>query len=258
MQSGLVKNMLGACSYCHISFQKREQKRKFCSLSCASRFNQNGVKTVVLPRRNKKLAEFVGICLGDGCTSDYQVSVTLNSVADKEYVLYVKKLAACLFPGATISLVKRKDTAIDVRIFSHKVVSFMREMGIISKAKFIPQWIKNDSAYRRACIRGLLDTEGSISFKEYPSKRGISLYKQLNFRSISGDFMKFVRDELLLVGLKPTMTLKKSLYLSNHKSIDRYRKLIGFSNPKLYKRSKIRDYSHYIVYLDSVPSFKLQ
>ena len=51
--------------------------------------------------------------------------------------------------------------------------------------------------------------------------------------------MEFVRNTLVEIGLKPTMTLKKSLYLSNHKSIDYFRKEIGFSNPKLIYRSRI-------------------
>jgi hypothetical protein len=51
--------------------------------------------------------------------------------------------------------------------------------------------------------------------------------------------MAFVRDNLLLFGFKPTKTMKKSLYLSNHESIAQFGKMIGFSNPKLQERSQI-------------------
>ncbi len=99
--------------------------------------------------------------------------------------------------------------------------------------------------FAQPCIRGLLDTEGSISFKLYKSRKGISVYKQLNFRNANMILMGFVKNSLINLGLKPTMTMKRSLYLSNHKSIDKYREQIGFSNPKLLERSFIRDINQY-------------
>jgi len=245
LQSGLVSMMIGICIFCKTQYRKREKKRKFCSLSCASRFNKNGVNFVQVPRHSKRLAEFVGICLGDGCAWGYQVSITLNAIADKEYIHYVEELAKALFIGATVTVVKRKDNALDVRISSRKVVLFMKKMGIVSKAKFIPQWIMGNPTYAKACIRGLFDTEGSISFKKYKSGHGMCLYKQLNFRNANIKLVQFVRDNLVILGLKPTTTLKKSLYVSNHLGIDNFRRDIGFSNPKLLERSLIRDFDSY-------------
>lgn len=247
--------LLGVCIFCKSEFRKREAKYKFCSLICANRFNLNGLSKVELPKIGINLAEFIGICLGDGCASKYQVSVTLNSIADKDYAQYVFSLSRSLFPGATISLIKRTDeNSVTIRINSRIVSDFIKSMGIVSNAKHIPLWIMNDPIYRRYCMKGLFDTEGSISFKRYISRKGVMIYKQLNFRNINVLLMTFVRDNLVSLGLKPTMTLKASLYLSNDKSIATFRELVGFGNPKLMERSLISDinaYEKYILLSDS-------
>src|SRR5579872_3372218 len=196
--------IIGVCLYCRKNFRKRELKRKFCSLFCSSNFNKNGLRGVKLPLLSKQLAEFVGICLGDGCITKYQVSVTLNTNADKNYIPYVKKLMEELFPQAGLSLITRKDNATDVRINSSIVATFLKGMGIISSKKIVPLWIFSSEDFRRACVKGLFDTEGSISFKKYISKKGIVYYKQLNFRNTDINFMRLVRDTLVEIGLKPT------------------------------------------------------
>ncbi len=238
--------IIGFCKNCKSRFRKRETKYLFCSLKCANGYNKNGLNYVRLPKHNCNLAEFIGICLGDGHASKYQVTVSLNSIADKNYITYVVKLAADLFPGSTMSVVERKNyNMVDIKVNSVIVTKFMKKNGVISNNKFIPKWIFKKSVYVKSCLRGLFDTEGSISFKTYKSKSGISLYKQLNFRNFNVGLMIFVRDNLLNLGFNPTKTLKGSLYLSNHQSINNFRKLIDFSNPKLSRRSLIETYKDF-------------
>lgn len=233
--------IIGFCPYCKREFRKREQKRKFCSLMCSNNFNKNGLKHINLPPQSKFLAEFVGICLGDGCVDKYQIGITLNTIVDKDYIPYVAKLIKYIFPTIKVSFVKKQDAnALDVRINSKIIADFLHDMGIISNNKKIPNWIFTSNEYRYYCVRGLFDTEGSISFKTYTSKKGTSLYKQLNFRNANERLMRFVRDTLKNMGLKPTMTLKRSLYLSNHESIDCFNRIVGFGNPKLARRATIR------------------
>ncbi|MBI5122934.1 hypothetical protein HZA75_03695 [Candidatus Roizmanbacteria bacterium] len=224
--------IMGLCLFCGKEFRKRETKYKFCSLVCSSNFNKNGLIRVVLPDFSSLLAEFVGICLGDGYISKYQTAITLNTNADKKYILYLVDLINKLFPHVKVSIIQKiSENATDVRINSKIVADFFRNMGIVPSNKKIPSWIFKKEEYKKACVRGLFDTEGSISFKIYTSNVGKSIYKQLNFRNIDKELMMFVRDTLISLNLKPTMTLKKSLYLSNHTSIDIFRKKIGFSNP---------------------------
>lgn len=245
MHNGLVQMIIGICANCKIKFRKREVKYKFCSLTCSSRHNRNGLKNVRLPGKSRWLAEFIGICLGDGCASTYQVTVSLNSIADANYVPYVLNLIKKLFPDIKISIVKRTFNMIDIKINSITVSNFMKKNGVISNNKFVPKWILEKSIYIKSCVRGLFDTEGSISFKQYATKSNVSLYKQLNFRNFNLELMTFVRDSLISLNFKPTNTLNASLSLSNHQSIREFGKVIGFSNPKLLSRSSIETIAQY-------------
>lgn len=111
-------------------------------MSCASRYNLNSFNKVLLPSRSKQLAEFIGICLGDGHAYGYQAGITLNYVADKKYIPYVESLARRLFPGATFSVSKRKkENAVDIRINSKLVVNFLNKNGVVPNAKYVPSWI---------------------------------------------------------------------------------------------------------------------
>jgi hypothetical protein len=225
--------IIGICYNCKKEFRKREQKYKFCSVFCSNNFNKNGLIEVLLPKLSIELAEFVGICLGDGNVSKYQVGITLNSIADVNYVPYVVNLSQLLFPQVKISVIQKRENAIDVRLNSIQVSDYFRKMGIIPHYKKVPDWIFTKFSYRKACVKGLFDTEGSTSQKEYLSKKGLRTYYQFNFRNYDKEIMRFVRDVLLELNLKPTNTLTKSLYISNLKDINIYMKSIGSGNPKL-------------------------
>lgn len=237
--------MTDTCYFCKKEYVKRTLTRKFCSLLCANRCNLNRLQTIQYPENSEQFAEFIGICLGDGCAGSYQTSITLNSIADRDYIPYVVSLCEQLFSLVPKIVKKKNENAIEIRINSKRVGIFLRKMGIISYMKTIPSWILAERKYRRRCVRGLFDTEGSISFKRYKNKRGISLYKQLNFRNTDIKLMTLVRDTLLEAGVAPTVTLKKSLYISNNNAIDRVRKIIGFSNPKLLLKSSINTIEEY-------------
>lgn len=233
--------IIGICLFCKKEFRKRERIYKFCSLICSNNFNLNGLRKIVLPQRGIDLAEFLGICTGDGSVSKYQTEIALNSIADKEYVGYVTELSVKLFPGAKVSALKKNNqNVVRVKINSRIVSDFLLAEGMTPNAKVIPLWILSSSVLIYRFMRGLFDTEGSISFKRYRSKKGLCLYKQLNFRNADVNLMIFVRDNLISLGLKPTTTLKRSLYLSNHDAIDKFRDIIGFSNQKLLTRSLIK------------------
>ena len=234
----------GNCIFCKKVFRKREQKYKFCSLTCASRYNLNGLKNVKLPRKSKDLAEFVGILLGDGDLTRYQVSVTLNSIVDHDYIDFVLKLMQKLFPE-TSPKIKEKEHCTVVYLSSRLVVDFLKKMQIMSGKPYVPEWIFTKKQYTIACIRGLVDTEGSVGFKVYNKRKYPTIYRQLAFTSRNPVLLRFVSDELYKLNFKCTRSLIKNIYLSNDVEIDKYRSIIGFHNPKLEQRSLLRDYQSY-------------
>ena len=236
----------GNCLFCKTKFKKRYVEKKFCSLLCANRYNLNGLNKVTLPKKNADLAEFIGIILGDGHVTKYYAAVTLNTITDKEYIKYVAQLAIKLFQGAPVTIIQHKNqNATRIQISSKMVAQFLKNEGMISYKKIMPHWIIKKNVYKLACLRGLVDTEGSISYKIYQSRKGPRIYKQLNFRNYDLNLMIFVKQTLEQLGLNPTATFKKSLYLSNHDAIDKYRECIGFANDKLLQRSFVVDNNSY-------------
>ena len=227
--------IVGYCYYCKKEYRKRERTYKFCSLICANNFNRNGMVKISLPEYNEKLAELVGILLGDGHISKYQTSITLNSIADKDYLPYVLDLAESLFSQAKTSIIYRRSSrAIDIRINSIKVADFFHEMGIRPNNKKIPEWIYSRKEFRKACVRGLVDTEGSTARKIYLSKsKGQRIYYQLNFRNYEPILMSFVKNVLTELKIKSSLIPLKSLYISNPMALGTFLREIGCSNPKL-------------------------
>ena len=125
-------------------------------------------KVVTLPEPSVELAEFFGIMMGDGGIGcPWQATITLNSDADRDYLPFVQDLCLKLF-GFNPPASKRKNRkAMVLRISSTTVIDFLVERGLCRGDKLaqglrIPLWILNESVYRQACVRGLMDTDGCL------------------------------------------------------------------------------------------------
>lgn len=207
------------------------------------------IKKIETPQLSTRLAEFVGIVIGDGYVTKYFTNITLSSLTEQGYAVHVTSLARGLFPGVTTSTLARNGkNAIDVRIYSKAVADFLGSIGL-SSDKSVPVWISSNDNYVEACLRGLFDTEGSIGFKLYKGKSGIRLYKQLTFTNKNPLILSFVTSSLAKLGYKPTSSSKKNIYISNNKDISRFVREIGSRNPKLMQLSKINNYDEYSKFL---------
>ncbi len=126
-------------------------------------------KRVDLPTLNARLAEFIGIHLGDGTLSQYSVKISQDSRYDLPYVSYIKELTRDLF-GVLPTIRKEKHrNLIYVQLFSKKVCECLHDRWsmpygdkIRGKAK-IPCEIMEDKELAISCLRGLIDTDGSVS-----------------------------------------------------------------------------------------------
>lgn len=119
------------------------------------------------------LAEMIGIILGDGHISDsqnhYRLSIAFNP-EEKNYIEYVKNLMEKIFkviPQYCERIRPGRNSA-RLRITRKEIVSFLLSKGLKAGNKVknqigVPEWIKENSKYRVACLRGLLDTDGTIA-----------------------------------------------------------------------------------------------
>lgn len=204
------------------------------------------MNNVPLPKYSERLAELVGILLGDGHISQYQVSIALNSVADSEYVSYVENLIKAVFPTLRIQKSKKShENLLRIYINSVQASEYFKNMGITSGKPLIPTWIFSKRKYQVACMRGLIDTEGSVAISSKMTLTGVSNYKQIIFTNLNPVLQSFVKNTLTMLEIKCSEKIAKNIYISSRRSILEFVDLVGFSNPKLGEKARIIGYNNF-------------
>lgn len=196
-------------------------------------------KEIIFPKESESFAEFIGIVLGDGGVSSRQVIITLNKKDDKEFSQYVYSLIKSLF-GVKAAIIERESTN-SIVISRTKLVDFLKGMGLCIGSKVrqqvdVPEWIKNNFEFRKACARGLLDTDGCFYLDRHRYKDKIYINCALNFTNRSKPLLNFFIDTLNKVGLHPTQTSRYSLALRREEEIIKYFRIIGSSNAKHFRK----------------------
>jgi intein/homing endonuclease len=201
-------------------------------------------KDIFLPQKNEKLAEFVGIMMGDGGVSKYHISITLNSKTDKEYSIFVCKLIKSLF-RTTPTKHKRKDSlAMDIVVNRTKLSIFCKNIGLkvgnkLKQGLDIPNWIKENEDYKKACVRGLIDTDGSFYKHSYMVKGKRYDYIKIGFSSRSPQLIDSVQKILEKLCINAKINYNSSeVKIESQKGVRQYLRIIGTNNPK--HRAKIK------------------
>lgn len=116
---------------------------------------------------DEKLAEIVGIMLGDGCLypnskNSYQIVVT-SGKNEREWLNYVKNLFENYFKKE-FKIVEIKD-ALQLKNYSLEVAKKLIRGGLrlgnkINNQVEIPQWIIENKVFLTKTVQGLFDTDG--------------------------------------------------------------------------------------------------
>ena len=180
---------------------------------------------IVIPSYSPKLAEFIGLMLGDGHITPSQVTVTIGK--KDLYAPYVCSLITYLFKVFPKTIFSEKGDCI-VYFGSTRAVRWLLEMGLASnkvkKQVDIPKWISKKPEFMRKAIRELFDTDGSV----YRVRFGI----QVSFCNHSSPLLRSVRRILLTLGFHPSKISGYNLYLTRREDTDRFFREIGFKNLK--------------------------
>ena len=193
------------------------------------------------PRKSKELAEFIGIAIGDGGISKYQIVITLHKIDDLEYSKFVNNLMKKLF-GISPSIYYRPNySVINITISRVELVKFFVKMGLrignkIQQGINIPKWIKNNNRYKIACLRGLIDTDGSIIIHKYRSRGKYYTYKKIGFTSRSPFLLKSVSEILNGLNIKHRFMKRYDIRIEAKEDVKNYFKIVGTHNPKHLKR----------------------
>ncbi len=199
-------------------------------------------KAIRFPRKSVALAEWVGIMLGDGGISDYQVTITLNRYDDRAYVGFVSRLTEQLFGVRPRLYPDTASRAVDIVISRVDLVRFcLKELGLVKGNKIrqqirMPSWIQERSDYAVACVRGVMDTDGSVFTHRYRVNGKWYQYKKLGFTSASVPLLRAVLNILQRHGLRPRLNGQRDIRLESVADVQKYFSLFSSHNPKHLKR----------------------
>ena len=192
------------------------------------------------PQKTNLFAEFIGIMLGDGNINNIskQITITLNSKADKNYIPYVIKLIQHLFGHKPSTYKKKGANAIVIYLTGANLIQILIQNGtqIGNKTKLqinVPNWILINNNFSKWCLRGLIDTDGGIFQHIYRINNKQYSYFKLNFTNTSQPLLQFAYNTLKQNGFHPKYSQNKRVWLYSELEVKRYIKIIGSSNPRL-------------------------
>ena len=138
------------------------------------------------------IAELFGIILGDGyvqnntrnrkdrIVSGHRVVITLHS-DEKRLREKSSKLLENITGKEPAVHSLRSSNAIQIFLNSKEAVKELKKLGLEAGDKVqnqveVPDWIKTDSEYEKACLRGLVDTDGTI-YRQSKDSRVVIQFK---------------------------------------------------------------------------------
>lgn len=215
--------------------RRRENPEKYRLLGCKVRKNFFSLILSV------PLAEAVGIILGDGGITNYQLKIFLDRIYDRDYANYVRLLFKKVF-GEFPSICdnKRKGT-LELVISGANLIDNLSKIGLdrgdkIKRQVDFPKWIWEKEEYQMACVRGLIDTDGGLYFHKHWTK-GIR-YRNLGlcFTSWSKPLLKSVSKVLEKYKIKFSIDNDQRIYIYSFNEIEKYFRIFNSSNPKIRQK----------------------
>ena len=195
------------------------------------------IKPVKKPDFSEKLAEFVGLMIGDGGITKTQVTVSLNCKTDKSYSIFVANLIKKLFKVKPSFYFGKNALVVNIVVSRTHLVKFCKSIGLkvgnkLKQGLDIPNWVKRNKQYRIACLRGLVDTDGCVFTHSYRVNGNLYKYKKLVFTSYSKPLRYSVFKIMKDNGLNPRLAQGRDVRLDRVKDMKRYFRLVGSHNPK--------------------------
>lgn len=198
-------------------------------------------KSIRKPELSTELAEFIGICAGDGSINTYQLTISLNDEDDYEYLQWVKQTIECIFQVDVTLHKKKHSKCTNLVVSSKNLTDFLVKLGLPRGDKIragldMPNWIQKNNAYQKAFIRGLFDTDGSIYLETHNKSYKTYSYPRMSIVSSSEALRVSLLGTFNALGIQAKFRNNRSVNIERFTDIEKYFKIIGSSNPKHLKR----------------------
>jgi len=211
--------------------------------------NCNSRRIISEPKESADLAEVIGIMLGDGSISRNctQAVISLHKKDDRNYILLVCDLIKKLFSVDPVIYRYQKGShknVADITIHSTSLVSFLKYKGMKSGHKVkqqvdVPRWIKINKDFSKYCLRGLIDTDGSVYSHKHKTNGCDCFNIGLNFSNRSTPLLEFVYKTLKNLKFHPKI-FTKGVNLYRESEVCRYAEEVKFSN--IYHKNRLSNF----------------
>lgn len=187
----------------------------------------------------RKLAELIGIILGDGHLHKKANSITIVGSLDDfhYYESYVIPLIKSIF-NVNPKLRKRNDrNAFYIDFNSKETMEYLiEEIGLKrgnKKRARLPNLIKNNKSLYSHFLRGFFDTDGTVKFSK--QKKKINYYPRVEFCQKNKILGNEIANLIKNLGFNLNICIDKryntGVYqISGNKNLKRWKKVVGFSN----------------------------
>lgn len=194
----------------------------------------------IIPRRSSRLAELIGVILGDGSLTKDQCQITLSYADDQDYAKYLSGLIEKLFLVKPTIVNYQKYGCIRIIVSGVNFVKMMNDFGLITGNKTvnqvdIPDWIVNKPTFYKSCVRGLYDTDGGTFTHTHTS--GGYRYKHfgITFTSASKPLLNSYNIFLDSVGIASSMS-ETNIFIYRIDHIKKFFKVVEPANRKHAER----------------------
>jgi len=191
-------------------------------------------KEINLPKHSDVLAELFGIILGDGHLRNGRFGITLNKFVDSDYSVYVSSIIKFLF--GLCPRVYVRNNFIQIDLISIVATEFLIKNGLKTGNKVthqvdVPLWIKKNESYSQRCVRGLIDTDGSVYLDKHKIRERNYASLCIDFTNHSRPLLNFVKTYLSSHNYNVTQNLW-NIRIRRNNDVKRFFMEIGFSNIK--------------------------
>lgn len=195
-----------------------------------------------------RLAEFVGIMLGDGSIGKYQcsrgdgssskqfvVKVTISK-DESEYESHISVLFEDLFGIEPVSYQKKNENTLDIRCFDRDLFDFLtEEVGLKTAPKKgraeIPEKYTAEK-FRKEVLRGYFDTDGSLVLTDNNGYLYPRLEMKISHSPMQEQFIQLIENEGFRFGDYELEKGKIRIQMNGKEQLQKWVEEIGFNNQR--------------------------
>ncbi|MDE1810956.1 MAG: LAGLIDADG family homing endonuclease, partial [Candidatus Micrarchaeota archaeon] len=168
-----------------------------------------------------------------------EVDIALNT-KEINYKNYVKNLLASVTQSYVFEKYVKGVNCVHIRLTRKDPVKELLKISLVkhgNKIKnkvTIPSWVWEKPSFLKNCVRGLIDTDGTI-YRLVPQWPNLF---QLSFKSNDDRLLKDVRKAFLKIGFHPSKVFGNRIVITRQKEIEKYFNTVGSNNDR---HLRIRD-----------------